>query len=108
MVKSVAVVVVKVAKIIIEIKPIKVAKTSAAFLLISPVAIGRVAVRSINLSDSLSITILKELADPAAKVPPIKVAIVVDSLGTPLDAKNNAGMVVTNKSSTTLNFINEM
>ena len=100
--------VVKIKKISIEIKPINDANVSAAFLLISPVTIGLEAVRAINLSESLSITILKELADPAAKVPPIKVGIVIESFGIPFVAKNKAGMVVTNKSSTTLNFINEM
>ena len=100
--------VVKIKKTSIEINPINVAKMSAAFLLIRPVTIGRDAVRAINLSESLSITILNELADPAANVPPIKVATVIESFGTPFVAKNNAGIVVTNKSSTTLNFINEM
>jgi hypothetical protein len=72
------------------------------------VTTGRDAVLVINLSESLSITILKAFALPAAKVPPIKVARVTENFGMPFDAKNNAGIVVTNKSSTTLNFIKDM
>jgi hypothetical protein len=42
---------------------------------------------------------------PAARVPPIKVAIVRPRGGTPFAARNRAGKVVTSKSSTTRNFI---
>jgi hypothetical protein len=51
-------------------------------------------------------TILKALALPAASVPPIKVAIVNLSEGSPSLAKTIAGKVVTRSNSTTLNFIN--
>jgi hypothetical protein len=74
---------------------------------ISPVAIGRLDVRFINRSDFDSITILKALAPPAAKVPPSKDQIVIEIFGTPFEARNNAGTVVTKSSSTTLNFISE-
>jgi hypothetical protein len=82
-----------------------VAKISASLLFNTPVASGRFAVRFINLSDSDSITMLKALALPAARVPPIKVAIVNVSEGSPSFAKTIAGRVETNKSSTTRNFI---
>ena len=98
----------KIEKISKENNPIIVAKINADLLLIWPVTIGRDEVLAINLSESLSITILKVFALPAAKVPPIKVATVIESFGIPSAAKNNAGTVVTSKSSTTLNFINEM
>jgi hypothetical protein len=48
---------------------------------------------------------LKALADPAAKVPPIREAIVTEIDGIPFWAKTRAGTVVMTKSSTTLNFI---
>ena len=87
------------------IKPISVAKIVASLLLKTPVASGRLAVRFINLSDSDSITILNAFALPAARVPPIKVAIVSESDGSPFCAKTIAGRVETNKSSTTRSFI---
>jgi fructose-specific phosphotransferase system IIC component len=49
---------------------------------------------------------LKAFAAPAANVPPIKVAIETTIGGVPWAAKNSDGRVVTNKSSTTRNFIN--
>ena len=48
---------------------------------------------------------LNALALPAAKVPPIKVAMVKEREGNPLSAKTIAGKVETNKSSTTRNFM---
>ena len=83
----------------------QVAKSVASVLFNTPVASGRLAVRFINLSDSVSITMLKAFALPAAKVPPIKVAIVVERAGIPPSAKTIAGSVETNRSSTTRNFI---
>ena len=81
------------------------AKIVASVLFKTPVASGRLAVRFINLSDSVSITMLKAFALPAAKVPPSKVAIVVERSGNPPSAKTIAGRVETNRSSTTRNFI---
>ena len=75
------------------------------FLEISPVAIGRFAVRFINRSESASITILNALAPPAANVPPSKLQKVTETLGIPSLAINNAGTVVTSNSSTTRSFI---
>ena len=83
----------------------KVANIVASVLFNTPVASGRFAVRCINLSVSDSITILKALALPAAKVPPIKVATVNEKEGKPPSAKTIAGSVETNRSSTTRNFI---
>ena len=88
-----------------ESNPINVAKRVASVLFNTPVASGRLAVRFINLSDSDSITMLKAFALPAAKVPPIKVAIVNEREGKPPSAKTIAGSVETNRSSTTRNFI---
>jgi hypothetical protein len=51
---------------------------------------------------------LKALAPPAAKVPPNKLQKVKDRSGMPLVAKKSAGTVVTNKSSTTRNFISDI
>ncbi len=85
-----------------------VANTSPERREISPVAIGRFAVRFINKSDFASITILKAFAPPAANVPLNKLQKVTDKSGTPLLAKNKAGTVVTSSSSTTRNFISEM
>ena len=48
---------------------------------------------------------LNAFALPAAKVPPIKVAIVIEREGKPPSAKTIAGSVETNRSSTTRNFI---
>jgi hypothetical protein len=62
-------------KIIKDKIPTKVAKISAFFLEITPVTIGRLEVLAINLSRSLSMTMLKALALPAAKVPAKIVAI---------------------------------
>ena len=67
---------------------------------------GRFEVLDMTLSISLSITILNAFAAPAASVPPIKVARVISRAGMPSAARKSAGSVVTNKSSTTLNFIN--
>ena len=100
--------VVKAAKMLKEIIEIKVAKINPFTLDISPVAIGRLAVRFISRSDLASITILNALAPPAAKVPPTNAQIVTDNSGTPSLAKNKAGSVVTSRSSTTRNFISEM
>jgi hypothetical protein len=82
-----------------------VAKTVALFLEIKPVTIGRFAVRAINLSKSLSITMLKAFALPAAKVPANIVAIAKPKSGKPRAAKTIAGKVETSNSSTTRNFI---
>jgi hypothetical protein len=92
-------------KIIKERTPIKVANTVAFFFEICPVTTGRFAVRAINLSRSLSITMLKALALPAARVPAKIVAKANPNSGNPLAAKTIAGNVDTSKSSTTLNFI---
>jgi len=88
-----------------EIRPMQVAKSVASVLFKTLVAMGRLAVRFINLSDSDSITMLKAFALPAAKVPPTKVAIVNERSGNPPLAKTIAGRVETNRSSTTRNFI---
>jgi hypothetical protein len=97
---------------IAKVKKERVNKASAnkvAFtLLITPVATGLLAVLAINLSESLSKIILRVFAAPAAKVPPIKVAIVIFKFGRPLLARKSAGTVVTNKSSTTRNFMSAM
>ena len=85
--------------------PIAVAKIVASLREITPVAIGRCAVRFINLSVSLSITMLKAFALPAAKVPPRIVAIDSPTEGMPFWARTRAGKVVTSKSSTTRNFM---
>jgi hypothetical protein len=99
---------VKAAKMLKEIIEIKVAKINPFVLDISPVAIGRFAVRFISRSDLASITILNALAPPAANVPPTKHQTVTAKSGTPSLAKNRAGRVVTSRSSTTRNFISEM
>jgi hypothetical protein len=96
---------VKFQKIIKERTPIKVANTVAFFFDIWPVTTGRFAVRAINLSRSLSITMLNALALPAARVPAKIVAKANPNSGNPLAAKTMAGNVDTSKSSTTLNFI---
>jgi len=88
-----------------ENKPTTVAKIVACLREITPVAIGRCAVRFINLSVSLSITMLKAFALPAAKVPPRIVAIDSPTEGMPFWARTRAGKVVTSKSSTTRNFM---
>jgi hypothetical protein len=100
--------VVKILKIPKDKNEIKVAKINPFTLDISPVAIGRFAVRFISRSDLASITILNALAPPAANVPPTNAQIVTDNSGTPSLAKNKAGSVVTSRSSTTRNFISEM
>jgi hypothetical protein len=86
--------------------PIANAKMIAVGVEISPTINGRFRVRPISTSRSCSKTWLKALADPAAKVPPIKVAKVRVTSGIPPWASTIAGNVETNKSSTTLNFIN--
>jgi len=85
--------------------PITVAKIVALVLEIKPVTIGRFAVRAINLSKSLSITMLKAFALPAANVPAHIVAIAKPKSGKPCAAKTIAGKVETSNSSTTRNFI---
>ena len=82
-----------------------VAKIVALVLLTTPVTIGRLEVRAINLSMSLSITILKALALPADKVPAKIVAATNEKEGRPLAAKTMAGRVETRSSSTTRSFI---
>lgn len=67
--KRVASGVVKIQNIISDKSPIAVAKIVACVLLMSPVTIGRLDVRAINLSLSLSITMLNALALPADRVP---------------------------------------
>ena len=81
------------------------AKINAWVSLIAPLTIGRLEVRTIKRSESTSIIILNAFEAPAARVPPIKVAIVNPRGGTPFAARNSAGNVVTNNSSTTRNFI---
>ena len=88
-----------------DISAIRKAKVSALPSEISRCASGRFAVRPISRSLSLSITILKAFAAPAASVPPTKVASETPSGGTPPAARKRAGRVVTSKSSTTRNFI---
>ena len=56
-------------------------------------------VRSIRASISLSIIELKELALAAAKEPPTKVIIVMESDGQPVEARKRVGTVVTRRSS---------
>jgi hypothetical protein len=85
--------------------PIKDAKIVALVFEINPVTIGRFEVRAINLSRSLSITMLKALALPAAKVPAHMVATTRPKAGKPFSAKTIAGNVETSRSSTTRNFI---
>ncbi len=80
----------------------------ASFLEIAPEAIGRCLVRDINLSVSASITMLNAFAAPAAKVPPIKEAIVGINGGHPPAAKKRAGTVVIINSSTTRSFISSI
>ena len=84
------------------------AKAVAWNFVIKPVTSGRLEVLSINLSRSLSITILKAFALPAASVPATIVAKVNPKLGKPFSAKTMAGKVETNRSSTTLSFIRSM
>jgi hypothetical protein len=55
-----------------------------------------------------SITMLNAFAAPAAKVPPIKEAIVGINGGQPSAARNNAGTVVIINNSTTRSFIKSM
>mgnify|MGYP006169858279 CR=1 FL=1 len=85
--------------------PIAVAKIVACNLLSAPVTSGRSNVRSINLSRSLSKTILKALALPAASVPPTRVATISPSDGTPFSARIIAGIVEMRRSSTTRSFM---
>ena len=82
-----------------------VANIVAFVLLITPVTIGRFDVRAINLSMSLSITILNAFALPADNVPATIVATVNENEGRPLAAKTMAGKVETRSSSTTRSFI---
>ena len=81
------------------------AKMSACVSVTRSLTIGRFEVRAINLSISLSMTMLNAFAAPAAKVPPINVANVIPSGGMPLAARNSAGKVVTSNSSTTRSFM---
>ena len=97
--------VVKTQKIMSDKIPMADAKIAALTLLTTPVTIGRFAVRAINLSLSLSITILKALALPADKVPARIVIATREKGGNPLAAKIMAGRVETNRSSTTRSFI---
>ena len=103
--KRVANGVVKIQKMMREKIPITVAKIEAFVLLMTPVTIGRLDVRAINLSLSLSITILKALALPADKVPARIVVATNEKDGKPLAARTMAGRVETNRSSTTRSFI---
>ena len=88
-----------------ESAPIAVANTVAFVFEIKPVTIGRLEVRAINLSRSLSMAILKAFALPAAKVPAMMVTAVSPKSGNPCAAKTIAGKVETSSSSTTRNFI---
>ena len=92
-------------KRISEAIPIAVAKIVALVFEINPVTTGRLEVLAINLSKSLSITMLKAFALPAANVPAKIVAIAKPKSGKPFAAKTIAGKVDTNNSSTTRNFI---
>ena len=103
--KRVASGVVKIQKTKRDNAPIKVAKIAAFVLLITPMTIGRFEVLDINLSLSLSITILKALALPADKVPAKIVATTRVKEGKPFAAKIMAGRVETKRSSTTRSFI---
>jgi hypothetical protein len=71
----------------------------------SPVTIGRLDVLAINLSLSLSITMLNALALPADRVPARIVVATNEKDGSPLAARTIAGSVETKSSSTTRNFI---
>ena len=102
---SVAIGVVKNQKITKDKIPIAVAKIVACAFEITPVTSGRLEVRAIRASDSLSITILKAFALPAAKVPAKIVVIVSPKGGSPLFAKTMAGRVEIKRSSTTRSFI---
>ena len=103
--KKVASGVVKIQKIISDKSPIAVAKIVAFVLLMSPVTIGRLEVLAINLSLSLSITILNALALPADRVPARIVVATNEKDGSPLAARTIAGRVETKSSSTTRSFI---
>jgi hypothetical protein len=103
--KRVANGVVKTQKIMSDKIPMMVANMAALTLLITPITIGRLAVRAINLSLSLSITILNALALPADSVPARIVVATREKDGKPLAAKTMAGRVETNRSSTTRSFI---
>ncbi|CAB4778732.1 unannotated protein [freshwater metagenome] len=107
-VRSVANGVVNTQKIIKESIPIRVAKIAASLLFKTPVTNGRLDVRAISRSKSLSIIMLKAFAEPAANVPPIIAARVTPSGGKDLLAKTIAGNVEIRSSSTTLNFIKSM
>jgi hypothetical protein len=96
---------VKTQNIINESTPMSMANIAAFVLLMTPVTIGRFEVRTINLSMSLSITILKALALPADNVPATIVATVNENDGSPWAAKTMAGKVETRSSSTTRSFI---
>ena len=85
--------------------PIAVAKIVACTFEITPVTSGRLEVRAIKASDSLSITMLKAFALPAANVPAKIVVIVNPNGGRPLFAKTMAGRVEIKRSSTTRSFI---
>jgi cystathionine gamma-synthase len=66
---------------------------------------GRLEVRFINLSRSLSMIMLYAFAAPAARVPPMIDAAVTTNPGSLPCAKTSAGTVVTSNNSTTRNFI---
>ena len=81
------------------------AKTSAARGVITPRTSGRCMVRSISPSMSRSTTMFTALAPPAARVPPITVATINQTDGTPRSATNMVGTVVTRRSSMILGLV---
>ena len=74
-------------------------KTSAARGVTCWVARGRLPVRVMTSSMSLSTKQFRLFADPAARVPPTRVASTSGSDGTPSAARNMVGTVVTSSSS---------
>jgi hypothetical protein len=102
---NVAIGVVKNQNITNDKTPITVAKIVACTFEITPVTSGRLEVRAMRASDSLSITILKAFALPAASVPAKIVVMVRPNGGSPLFAKTIAGRVEIKSNSTTRSFI---
>lgn len=80
-------------------------KATAFFCVMVPRGSGRLRVRFIKPSISLSIAILIEEAPPADKIPPIMVAVTIVVPGHAPSARNIAGMVVTKSNKTMEGFI---
>ena len=97
--------VVNISKIVRDRIPMTLAKIVARTLLTVPRTNGRLDVRAINLSVSASMTMLKALEAPAARVPPMRVAATKPKDGSPFSAKTMAGSVVMIRSSTTRSFM---